>query len=75
MVRTITIFFIGILLSLSCGISNSQQIALKSRNQDTLFVTTQSNDSFCISYLALRQGGQRKLSQKCIAWMVVPLIF
>ena len=64
MVRTITIFFIGILLSLSCGISNSQQIALKSKNQDTLFVTTQSNDSFCISYLALRQGGAKKTLTK-----------
>lgn len=64
MVRTITIFFIGNLLSLSCGISNSQQIALKSKNQDTLFVTTQSNDSFCISYLALRQGGAKKTLTK-----------
>ena len=65
MVRTITIFFIGILLSLSCGISNSQQIALKSKNQDTLFVTTQSNDSFCIKLFGIKtRGGKRKTLTK-----------
>ena len=56
MVRKATIFFIVSLLVFSCATSNSQQTMSNKRNQDALFVTTESNDSLCISYLALRQG-------------------
>lgn len=60
MVRKITILFMGILLFFSCGTFNSQQTVYKREKQDTLFVTTESTDSFCVSYLALRQGNIKK---------------
>lgn len=49
------IFIISILLCISCGLSDAQQTASSSNDQDSVFVSIQENDSLCISRLVLKK--------------------